>query len=328
VTPVRIGTLGAAAITPNALMHPASQVADAEVVAIAARDIDRARAFATKHGIAKVHTSYDDLIADPNVDAIYNPLPNSHHGPWTIRAIAAGKHVLCEKPFTSNAAEARTVAAAAAAAPSLVVMEAFHYRYHPLVARMLDLIRSGAIGTVQRIETAMCFPLHKRGDIRWQLDLAGGALMDAGCYAVHLMRTLGGGEPSVVSATARLRSPGVDRRMEAEVEFADGVTGRITASMWSSTLLKVNARVTGDKGEIRVLNPFAPQIYHRFKVNGRREKIRGETTYTHQLRAFTGAVLRAEPILTPPSDAVANMALIDAIYLAAGMQPRAAITVS
>jgi predicted dehydrogenase len=325
LSPVRIGVLGAARIAPNAIIKPARQVADAEVVAVAARDPERARAFATKHSIPVVHASYDDLVADPDIDAIYNPLPNSHHGPWTLKSIAAGKHVLCEKPFTSNAVEAEHVAAAAAASPSIVVMEAFHYRYHPLIARMLDVIASGAIGNVQRIQTAMCFPLPSRKDIRWQLGLAGGALMDAGCYAVHMLRTLAGAEPEVVSAAARLRSPGVDRRMQAEVRFADGRTGRITTSMWSSTVLNISARVVGDKGEMRAFNPVAPHMFHRLRVNGKRERVSGESTYTCQLRAFTGAVLRGEPILTGPADAVANMRAIDAIYTAAGLQPRAAL---
>jgi predicted dehydrogenase len=325
VTPVRIGTLGAAAITPNALIKPAAVVDDAVVTAVAARDADRARAFATKHGIPNVHTSYDDLVNDPDIDAIYNPLPNSHHGPWTLKAIAAGKHVLCEKPFTANATEAEQVKAAADAAPTLVVMEAFHYRYHALIARMLELIADGAVGQVRHIRTAMCFPLPSRKDIRWQLPLAGGSLMDAGCYAVHLLRTLGNSEPTVVSAVAKERAPGVDRWLRAELQFDSGATGRITTGMLSARLVDVSARVVGDKGEIRVLNPYVPQMFHRFKVNGRREKIGGEGTYTCQLRAFTGAVLRGELILTPPSTAVANMKVIDAIYTAAGMQPRAAL---
>jgi predicted dehydrogenase len=323
---VRIGTLGAAAITPNALIKPARAVDDAEVVAVGARDPERAKAFAEKHGIPRVHSSYDDVVDDPDVDAVYIPLPNSHHAPWTLKAIAAGKHVLCEKPFTSNAVEAEEVAAAAAAAPSLVVMEAFHYRYHPLVARMLAAIEGDEIGAVRRIEAAMCFPLAKKDDIRWQLALAGGALMDAGCYPVHLVRTLAGAEPEVVSAKAKLRSPGVDRRVDAEFRFADGRTGHVTTSMWSSAIVRVNARVVGDKGEIRVLNPFAPHIFSRFKINGRRQPVDRTPTYTHQLRAFTGAILRGEPILTPPSTAVANMRVIDAIYRAAGMEPREALS--
>jgi predicted dehydrogenase len=135
-----MGTLGAARITPKALIEPARAVPEVTVTAVAARDPQRARAFAAKHGVARVHDSYEALIADPDVDAIYNPLPNSLHAPWTLRAIAAGKHVLCEKPFTSNAAEAEQVAAAARAS-GLVVMEAMHYRYHPLISMIGDRLR-------------------------------------------------------------------------------------------------------------------------------------------------------------------------------------------
>jgi predicted dehydrogenase len=130
-----MGTLGAARITPAAPIKPARQVPEVTVTAVAARDPARARQFAARHGIAAVHDSYEALLADPDVDAVYNPLPNSLHAPWTLRAIAAGKHVLCEKPFTSNEAEAAEVADAARSA-GLVVMEAFHYRHHPLARRM------------------------------------------------------------------------------------------------------------------------------------------------------------------------------------------------
>ncbi len=130
----------------------------------------------------------------------------------------------------------------------------------------------------------------------------------------------------MVTAKALRRSPGVDRWMRADVTFRGGLTGRITASMWSAHLLRVSAYVVGDNGEIRILNPYAPHMFYRLKVNGHREKVEGDdSTYTHQLRAFTGAVLRGEPILTPPSDALANMQMIDAIYRAAGMEPRASL---
>jgi predicted dehydrogenase len=299
------------------------------VTAVAARDATRARAFATKQGIPVVHDSYDALLADPDVDAVYNPLPNGLHALWTIRALEAGKHVLCEKPFTANAEEAEQVAAVAQST-GLVVMEAFHWRYHPLAARMLEVVNSGELGQVRRIETSMCFPLFKRSDIRWQLELAGGALMDAGCYAVHMLRTLAAAEPDVVSAEARLRSPGVDRVMRADMRFADGRTGRINTSMWSTTVLKMAARVEGDDGALNVFNPVAPQYFHRFTVKAggktRRERVRGGSTYSYQLAAFAAAVLRGEPTLTPPADSIANMRVIDDIYRAAGMEPRKGAT--
>src|SRR5947209_5075309 len=178
---LRIGCLGAARIAPAALSKPARGDDEVEATAVAARDASRARAFAAKHGVPVVHDSYEALLADPDVDAIYNPLPNGLHGLWTLRALEAGKHVLCEKPFTANAAEAVLVADAAKAS-GLMVMEAFHWRYHPMAARMLEVIASGDLGDVRRVEAALCFPLPLFNDIRYQLDLAGGALMDAGCY--------------------------------------------------------------------------------------------------------------------------------------------------
>jgi predicted dehydrogenase len=325
MAPVRIGILGAARIAPAAAVKPARNSAEAEVVAVAARDRSRADAFASKHGIPTVHDSYAALLADPGIDAIYNPLPNGLHAEWTIAALEAGKHVLCEKPFTANAKEAEDVAAVATRT-GLVVMEAFHYRYHPLAARMLEIVESGELGTVRRIETALCFPLPRFSDIRYQYELAGGATMDVGTYTVHLARVLGREEPEVVSAEATLRTPDVDRAMRAELAFPSGHTGRITCSMWSRWVLRTTARVTGDRGELHVVNPTAPQVWHRMRVKSggttRTERFSRRPTYDYQLDAFCGAVLRGEPTLTPPADSIANMRVLDAIYVAAGMTPR------
>jgi predicted dehydrogenase len=322
---VRIGILGAARIAPAAVIKPAGNVTQATIGAVAARDRNRAGAFAAKHGIAKVCDSYATLIADPAIDAIYNPLPNGLHAEWTIAALEAGKHVLCEKPFTANAKEAEDVAAVAART-GLVVMEAFHYRYHPLAHRMREIVESEELGTIQHVETALCFPLPKFSDIRYQYDLAGGATMDVGSYTVHMARLLGREEPVVVSAQAKLRTAKVDRAMRAELTFPGGHTGRITCSMWSKWVLQTSARVVGSHGEMRVLNPTAPQFWHRMRVvtggKTRVEKFPRRPTYEYQLEAFCAAVLRGEPTLTPPADSVANMRVLDAIYVAAGMTPR------
>jgi len=322
---VRIGILGAANIAPQALINPAKENAEVVVTAVAARDSSRAQAFATKHDIAKVHESYEALIADPDLDAVYNPLPNGLHGRWTRAALAAGKHVLCEKPFTANAAEAREIAELAAQSDR-VVMEAFHYRYHPLALRVEEIIASGELGKLERVETAMCFPLHKFSDIRYNYSLAGGATMDAGCYAVHMARTFGGGTPEVVSAQAKLRDPQVDRAMTAELRFADGHTGRVRCSMWSSDLLRISAKVVGEHGELSVLNPVLPQMFHRLSVRSadgkRTERFSRRPTYAYQLDAFVAAVLRGEPVKTTPADAIENMTVIDAIYRAAGLPLR------
>jgi predicted dehydrogenase len=323
--PLRIGILGAASIAPSALIKPAEGNREVVVAAVAARDGARAQAFAAKHGIARVHDSYDALFADPDLDAVYNPLPNSLHGRWTRAAVASGKHVLCEKPFTANAAEARVVAEEAAKS-GRVVMEAFHYRYHPLTLRIEEIIASGELGKLEWVEAAMCFPLPKFSDIRYNYSLAGGATMDAGCYAVHMARTYGGETPEVVSAQAKLRDPQVDRAMTAELRFPGGHTGRVHCSMWSSDLLQFSARVVGDHGELRVLNPVVPQLFHRLSVRssgGKRvERLTRRPSYAYQLDAFAAAVLRGDPVKTTPEDAIENMTVIDAIYRAAGLPLR------
>jgi predicted dehydrogenase len=317
--------LGAARIVPLALIKPAKDNPDVVVAAVAARDGSRARAFAAKNGIERVHDSYEALIADPELDAIYNPLPNGLHGKWTRAAIDAGKHVLCEKPFTANAAEAREIAAWAARSDR-VVMEAFHYRYHPLALRTEQIIASGALGKLKRVEAALCFPLPKFSDIRYNYALAGGALMDAGCYAVHMARTFGGSTPEVVSAQAKLRDPQIDRAMTAELQFPEGHTGQIRCSMWSARLLEISARVIGERGELRLFNPVLPHFVHRLTVrsaDGKRvERFSRRPSYAYQLDAFAAAVRRGEPVKTTPADAIENMTVIDAIYQAAGLPLR------
>ncbi len=322
---LRIGILGAARIAPMALVNPARGVDRVEVTAVAARARDRAQAFADKHGIPRVLGGYAELIADPDIDAVYNPLPNSRHAEWTIAALEAGKHVLCEKPLTSNTTEARAVADVASAS-GCVLMEAFHYRYHPLMAGALEVVRSGELGQLERIEAWMQVPLFKPSDIRFDPALGGGATMDLGCYAIHQMRSLAGEEPEVTGAQAKQRPAGIDRWMRADLRFPSGVSGRFTVSLWGAVPLRLGFRVTGTEGELRVMNPTLPHIYSRFSVrtaNGRRRQHFTRTpTYQCQLEAFADAVLNGNPVLTGPTDSIANMAVIDAVYSAAGMQPR------
>ncbi|WP_433065369.1 Gfo/Idh/MocA family protein [Dactylosporangium sp. CS-033363] len=321
--PLRIGILGAARIAPTALIGPARSVPAVTVAAVAARDRARASAFAGKHGIGVVHGGYAELIADPSIDAVYNPLPNGLHHEWTLAALNAGKHVLCEKPLTANAAEAREVSECARRT-GLVVMEAFHYRYHPLIEHVRSLIPT--LGEPRHIETSMCIPLPKFGDIRYDFALAGGAMMDTGCYAVHALRTLAGAEPEVTSARAKLQKPSIDRAMVAEYRFPGGATGRTAASLWGWPALKLSARYVGTDGSLKIFNYLMPNVYHRLSVTraGRttHERVAGERTYVHQLRAFAAAVLEGGPNLTPPEDSVRTMSVIDAVYRAAGLPVR------
>jgi predicted dehydrogenase len=322
---LRIGLLGASKIAPAAIVAPARSVAEVRIVSVAARDPARAKAFAGKHNIPRIHDSYDAMIADPEIDALYIPLPNGLHGRWAIEAAEAGKHVLCEKPIAANAEEAAAMAEAARKAGT-VLMEAFHYRYHPLAARMAEIVAGGELGEIRQVRGTMCFPLPLFNNIRYNYNLAGGAMMDAGCYAVHFARLLGGPDPEVTSAVAKKRGENVDRAMEAQLRFKSGATGTVTVSMWSSKLLNISCGATGTLGEMSVFNPVMPQAYHRLMVKtakGKRtENLGKRPSYLYQLEAFADACLRGKPVLTSAEDGIVNMRVIDDIYRAAGMQPR------
>jgi len=327
---MKIGTLGAASIAPSAIIAPARLVEGLEVFAVAARDLHKAEKFARKHGLAISYGSYDALLADEQVDAVYIPLPNGLHGEWTVKALNAGKHVLCEKPFTANAEEAEAVARKAKET-TLTAMEAFHWRYHALADRVQQIIQSREIGEVKKVEMTMCFPLPVFSDIRWQWALAGGSLMDAGCYCVSITRFLADAETdSAIEVTrARAKTIGdnrIDRWISADLVFGNGVHGTVTAAMWSGSLLKMKAVVTGSHGELHVMNPVAPQYFNRLTVKSggtrRTESVKGEATYTAQLRAFKAACEGKATNLTGVDYAVRNMSVIDAIYRKAGLPVR------
>lgn len=325
VAPVRIGILGASSFAPTTLINPARDNPEVVVAAVGARDDDSARAFAAKHGIAKAYGSYEALIADPDLDAIYVLVPTSMHGKWTRAALEAGKHVLCEKPFTANGTEAREIAELAAKSDR-VVMEAIQFRHHPLTLRVEQVISSGELGKLQLVDISLCVMLRPFTANCYNYALAGGAMMDAGSYVASMVRTFGGSTPKVVSAQAKLRDPRVDRAMKADLQFAGGHTGRLRCALWSSDLFRATARVVGDQGELRVLSPAAPHLFPRLSIrsaDGKRvERFPRRATYAYQLDTFAAAVLRGEPVRTTPEDAVENMTLIDEIYRSAGLPVR------
>ena len=326
-----IGCLGAARITPKALIDPARARDDVDVVAVAAREAGRVEAFAQEYSIRSIETDYDALVRRADVDAIYNALPPSRHADLTIKALAAGKHVLCEKPLAMNAAEARAMAEAARGS-SAVLLEAFHYRFHPAFKTALDLVRSGALGRLRTCRAVFNVEIPERaGEIRHTLAVGGGALMDLGCYPVHWARTLLGGTGRVVSARATEGLAGIDLEMSARVEFEGGVMAELETSMAKGTERGARVEVIGDKARLVMINPIAPHMGYRIELwpegAGAAEIIAeapagGRTTYDYQLAHFVDLVAgKAEPVL-PPEDGVANMMLIDEIYRAAGMTPR------
>ncbi|HEY4571461.1 MAG TPA: Gfo/Idh/MocA family oxidoreductase [Kribbella sp.] len=326
--PLRIGILGAARISGRAIVEPA-KLTGARLVAVAARDAGRAETFAAEHGIERVHASYQDLLDDPEVEAVYNPLANGLHGPWNLKALAAGKHVLTEKPSASNAAEAAQVRDAVRSS-GLVFMEAFHYAYHPVMRRLQALVAKGELGELQHIEATMVMPPPPEDDPRWSLPLAGGAVMDVGCYALHAQRMFApyaGGAPKLVSARAgeRKRLPGVDEWLNADLEFPTGATGAVRTSMAAENV-EFSLKVIGSRGEAFAPFYVLPQNDDRVTVTTKEdtwvEHLGTRTSYTYQLEAFAAAIRDGAPVLTHAEDALATMELIDACYVAAGMTPR------
>jgi len=326
--PIRIGVLGAARITPAALIKPAAKLANVEIVRVAARNRTRAQEFADEHGIANVSDSYEQLIEADDVDVVYNPLPMSLHAEWTIAALRAGKHVFCEKPFASNAGEAAEMVRVAEE-EDRVLGEAFHYRYHPMFLRILDEVASGRIGTLERVEGVFNVPISRQSpsgalDIRWDYGASGGALMDLGCYPMSWVRHLTGEEPTVVSAEAVEDPENIDAFLTCELAFPGGATGSVTTAMERGP--EIGLTVRGSHGSIVADNPMAPQNGNRLTITTEQGSTSGPIdagiSYDHMVRAFIDHLVLGNPFPTSGQDSINNMAAIDAVYLAAGLPIR------
>ena len=318
--------LGAARIVRQALIDPLASLPDLRVSRIAARDLSRARTYAYDVGIPAASATYADLVAADDVDIVYVPLPASLHAEWTIAALRAGRHVLCEKPFAANATEAAAMVAAAGEA-GRCLGEAFHHRYHPLFERILAVVASGVLGPLQRVEGTFTAAIG-RPDIRWDIATGGGSLMDLGCYAVSWLRHVTGEEPSVTSVEVEVdgTDPLVDAAITAELAFPSGVTGRLHTSMRPDGEPERRLRVEGRDGWLEVTNPISPQRGNHLVIETAGGRTVGPVdagnSYVHMWRAFADHVAHGTPFVTSGQDAVANMAAIDAVYRAAGLPPR------
>ena len=327
---IRFGILGAARIAPKALVLPAAKLDGVRVTRVAARDPERARAFADEHGLPGTAAGYAELVEADDVDVVYNPLPMSLHATWTIAALRAGKHVLCEKPFASNAAEAAEMVRVADEC-GLVLGEAFHYRYHPLFARIVDEVRSGRLGTIERVDGRFETPIGGRPgtvaqpDIRWDYATSGGSLMDLGCYPVSWVRHVTGEEPEVIEAEALEGPPRIDAAIRAELRFPSGATGSVASAM-DDRGRALELRVVGSAGELVAVNPMAPQNGNVLTITTEAGTTRGPVdagvSYEHMLRAFVDHLVHDAPFPTSGADSIANMAAIDAVYTAAGLPLR------
>jgi predicted dehydrogenase len=320
---IRWGILSTAKIGVEKVIPAMQRGTLTEVVAIASRTEAKARQAADKLGIAKSYGSYEALLADPDVDAIYNPLPNDQHVPWSIKALEAGKHVLCEKPIGLSALEGRQLADTSAKFPKLKLMEAFMYRHHPQWKAAKELVQSGRIGKLRTIQTFFSYYSDDPHNIRSRPELGGGGLMDIGCYAISLSRWLFDAEPSRVLAHVEIDPNwGVDRMALAILDFGDGGSATFTCSMAVNPLQVVH--VVGTEGRIELSEvPFnapnkVPCVVRLQRGNGAIERIEVKTCdqYTIQGDLFARAILDDTPVPTPIVDAIRNMDTIEAIFAA------------
>ena len=319
--PIRIGLLGASRIAPGAVIEPAKSNARFAVTSVAARDPERARAYAAEHGVPAVAESYAELVRREDVDLVYVALPPAGHLEWTLAALEAGKAVLCEKPFARNAQEAEQMTADAAAR-GLPLIEAFHYRFHRVMRDAVHAVKAGAIGRIVRGEAQFEVAIARTpGELRWSAAQGGGGLMDLGCYPLHALRSLLGEEPRVSSAKATFED-GVDSTLHAELAFPSGATGRIDCSMIPERP-QAWLRLQGERGSLEIINFLAPQRGCRFTIIGadgvaKPQPTEGPSTYAAQLDQVGEVLAGTAAPLTGGVDAVANMRAIDAIYAAAG----------
>jgi predicted dehydrogenase len=314
---IRWGVLSTARIGTNYVIPAMQQGTYSEVSAIASRAQERADSVAQKFGIGKAYGSYEQLLADPDVDAMYIPLPNDLHVPWSIKALEAGKHVLCEKPIALNADQAQTLVDAATHYPQLKVMEAFMYRFHPQWQRAKELVAGGAIGELRTIQSMFAYSNLDPANIRNQADHGGGGLMDIGCYNISLSRFIFGEEPTRVCATVEYDPRfNTDRLVSGMLDFR-GRSATFTCSTQLSPYQRIN--ILGTTGRIEIEIPFnAPahkpcRLWYAHDSTVDEQLFEISNQYTLQGDAFSRAILDNRPVPTPLDDAVANMRVIDAI---------------
>ena len=324
--PLKIGILGAARIADDGIVDP-SRVLGHRLVAVAARDRSRAEAFAAQRGVEKVHQTYAEVIDDPEVEVVYNALVNSLHAQWNSYALNAGKHVLSEKPFATNAAEASLVRNVAKTALGQIV-EGFHYLHHPVNQRLRELLTCGELGDVQQIDIELTIPAPPDSDPRWSLELAGGATMDLGCYVLNAARQVGrwlGAAPSVVSAEATLKEPDIDSAMRVELVYPGGIEGRVHWDM-NAEARQMVWTVTGTAA-MAVVPAFAvPHLDNRIVITRDgsidEQTLGDQTSHTYQLAALADTLQTGAEFQIDVDDSVANAELIDEVYRRAGLSPR------
>ncbi len=313
-TPVRWGILSTANIGRKAMI-PALQASPmAQVVAVASREGDRARQFAAELNIPKSFGSYQALLNDPEIDAIYNPLPNHLHKPWSIQAAEAGKHILCEKPLALTPEECEEMMAAAES-NNVLLMESFMYRHHPRIQAAARMARAGDLGEIKTIESAFTFRLRNKHDIRLQPEMGGGALMDVGCYCVNLSRLIAGREPISVQARAVWSDTGVDQQLVGLLDFGDGLLAHFDCGFNQSR--RQRAIIAGSERFMVLRDVFLPGTQpSKIQIvegdESQAQSYEGADQYRLIAEDFMRAIEKGESP-TPPSDAAANLRVLQAL---------------
>jgi D-xylose 1-dehydrogenase (NADP+, D-xylono-1,5-lactone-forming) len=308
-TKVRWGIIGPGRIAAR-LLDDVGHASNATAVAVASRDQERATAFAARFGIARVHPSYEALLADSGVDAVYIGLPNSLHHPMTMQALAAGKHVLCEKPYSRRPDDVVT-AFDAAAAGGLVLMEAFMWRHTPQVKRFMELLPE--VGQLQSIRATFSFVLTNQTDVRLDSGLEGGSLMDVGCYCVSGSRLVAGAEPATVFGVQTLAPSGVDASFSGLLRFPSGLVAEIVAGFTSDHR---SLEAIGSKGNLRLRDPWLGE-FGGLVLNDREISVEADDAYRLELENASAAILGAGKPLLGRADALGQARTIDALYRSA-----------
>ncbi|MDZ7359632.1 MAG: Gfo/Idh/MocA family oxidoreductase [candidate division KSB1 bacterium] len=315
---IRWGVLSTARIGLQKVIPAMQQAEHCEIIAIASRHLAAAQKAAAPLGIPKVHGSYDELLHDPDVEAVYNPLPNHLHVPWSIKAIEAGKHVLCEKPLATRVSELKQLIDVAKAHPQIKVMEAFMYRQHPQWVKTRELAQSGKIGEARLLHSFISFFNNDPNNVRNKPDMGGGALFDIGCYSVSIPRFIFGAEPQRVCAYIEY-DPNfkIDRLVSAILDF-----GPRTSTLTCSTQLArhQSATIFGTAGRIDLEIPLNPPLDRPAKIFLRRDSgteeilIEASNQFTIQGEALSLAIINDAPVAVPLEDSLANMKVIEALF--------------
>lgn len=314
---IKIGVLGTAKIAREQVIPAIQNSQNCELTAIGSRELEKARATAQNLGIKKYYASYQQLLDDPEIDAIYNPLPNHLHVPWTIKALKSGKHVLCEKPIGMSAIEVKKLLSESDKFPSLKIMEGFMYKHHPQWKKAINIIQSGKLGVLKSVQSYFSYLMDDPGNIRNRVEFGGGGLLDIGCYSVSLSRLITGQEPERVFGNWRLsRELKTDIFFTGIIEFRDVIS---TFTCATNVIPHQRVEITGSEASLELTSPFNPSVQEPIIL----KLTRGNSTenfkipvcnqFTMMSDNFANCIINDVPVPYSLKDSYCNMLVLDAL---------------